>query len=180
MHDAVVAFSFLLGDDREGFRSIGTAGAAISGSGEMIFFADGRIQTSRPWYSSLQQVGQLSYGFQVWGMSISLMLPPVQPIASSVTPWNFGAGTSGMAHLANALVHFGVMQMELGQENQMSWPVSRFGAAGGVYQANSADGANLQCRLLRRWSVGFCRSSTTGRCSGSRACSSSSRSGRSA
>jgi len=144
VHDAVVAFSFLLGDDLPATKAIGTAGPAITEDGEMLFFAEGRLQNRLPWYTSLQQQGTLSYGFQCWGMSISLMLPPVMPTPSSTSPWENTAATSGMAQLANAIVHYGVMLMELGQEQQMSWPVYRFGAAGGVYQGSSTDGANLQ------------------------------------
>lgn len=146
VHDAVVARSFLLGETDNTLFAIGTAGPAINGSGEMLFFAAGRVQANLPWYTSLQQVGSLSYGFEVWQMSISLMLPPVSPIANALDPWAAGPtpATSGMSMLANSLVHFGVMEMDLGQEEQMSWPVVCFGAGGGVYSTASNDGANLQ------------------------------------
>ena len=84
VHDAVVARSFLLGETDNTLFAIGTAGPAINGSGEMLFFAAGRVQANLPWYTSLQQVGSLSYGFEVWQMSISLMLPPVSPIANAL------------------------------------------------------------------------------------------------
>jgi hypothetical protein len=146
VHDAVVARSFLLGETDNSLFAYGTAGPAINRSGEMLFFASGRVQSNLPWYTSLQQVGQLSYGFEVWQMAISLMLPPVQTIASSETPWDTSPApqTSGMAQLANALVYFGVMETELGQENQMSWPVQCFGSGGGVWNASNNDGAAIQ------------------------------------
>jgi hypothetical protein len=39
--------------------------------------------------------------------------------------------------LAEAIINFGVLQMGLGQEEQMSWPCHRFGGGGGVAQNSS-------------------------------------------
>jgi hypothetical protein len=133
--DTVVSRSFLLGENDPALLAIGTQQPAINAQGEMIFFASGRTQPNLPWYTSLQQVGELSYGFEVWQMAITFMLPPVSAAASATLPWeSVGAtpATSGMDMLANALSYFGVMEMELGQENQMSWPVHAFGPGGGV------------------------------------------------
>lgn len=147
VHDAIVANSFLLGDTTQGNLAVGTQGPAISAGGEMIFFASGRLQPNLPWYTSLQQVGALSYGFEVWQMSITLMLPPMQATNNGAVPYEVQAGavfTSPVMMLAHSLVFFGVMSMDLGQEDQMSWPVQCFGSGGGLHATNTFDGNAVQ------------------------------------
>jgi hypothetical protein len=113
----------------------------------MLFFAQGRLQPTLPWYTSLEQLAQLSYGFEMWAGSLTLMLPPVQPVSSAADPWEgdpLALGTSGMSMLAHALVYFSVMEMKLGQEEQSSWPFQAFGCAGGVWSSSGFDGAQIQ------------------------------------
>lgn len=147
LFDTVVARSFLLGDTTNGI-AIGSSIPAISSSGEIVFFnASGRTTSTLPWYTNLDMPGQLSYGFEVWQVYLSIMLPiapqindvdftpPVAaPTITSVPP---------TVRLAECIINFGVLELELGQENQMKFPLSRFGAGGGLH-LNATGIANIQ------------------------------------
>ena len=153
LFDTVVAKSFLLGDTSANGLAVGTQTPAISAAGEITFFNSGRTQANYPWYTNLDVSGQLAYGFEVWQIYLALLFPAMPDVGNigydiageSVTP-------PGTVKLAEAIVNFGVLQMTLGQEDQMSWPCHRFGAGGGVAGTSSQtstptngapDGANV-------------------------------------
>ena len=133
--DTVSSPSFLLGDARPENFAVGTTGPAITNSGQINFFDTGRTEPRFPWYTSLELVGQLSYGFKAWQAYLHFGFPAV-PNRPSVDPTDttIFADTSNVslpAYLAATIINFGVLQMDLGQEEQMSFPVARFGAGGG-------------------------------------------------
>ncbi len=142
--DTVAARSYLLGEDRPEFRAFGTPGPAITASGELLFFSAGRTQPVSPWYTSTELVGQLSYGFEAWQVYVAFNMPPY-PAINQGAP---GIGGTGFRSPVNALVqtilNFSVLQMKLGQEEQMSWPLIRFGSGGGFYMTNSAGASSVQ------------------------------------
>lgn len=134
LFDTVVARSFLLGDTTAPGLAVGTTMPAISASGEMVFFnAPGRNTATTPWYTNLDQQSTLSYGFEVWQIYLSFMFPAFPPNQNIGYDLDANAGVPGTVKLMEAILNFGVLEMELGQENQVRWPLSRFGAGGGLY-----------------------------------------------
>lgn len=137
LFDTVVARSFLLGDTTNGL-AIGSQTPAVSSSGEITFFNSGRTDANYPWYTNLNVSGQLAYGLEVWQLYLHLMLPTMPDVANigydiTAEP----VSPPGPVKLAEAIINFGVLQMRLGQEDQMSWPCHRFGSGGGVAQNSS-------------------------------------------
>ena len=131
--DTIAARSFLVGETRNTFFAFGTNIPAINARGELIFFAAGRTEVSAPWYTSTELVGQLSYGFEAWQVYLHLGLPGM-PTAASNNPsegFNWGGEIPGTMHLAKALINFGVLELDLGQEEQLAFPCHRFGSGGG-------------------------------------------------
>lgn len=154
INDTVVARSFLLGDNRQGFAAVGGKSAAISRNGEINFFDQGRTEPSEPWYTSLELVGQLSYGFEAW-VAYLLWGGPPHPFTNEVDGQDGASGfVDSVSILAQAILNFGVLLMDLGQEEQMAWPTPQFGAGGGlevdgssamgVPQNSIPEGANVQ------------------------------------
>lgn len=141
--DTIASYSFLVGETDPALQAFNTGAPAISSRGEMIFFAAGRTEAQAPWYTSTELVGQLSYGFEAWQVFLYLGLP-VYPSSSSNTPIASGAAgqVSPMTILANCILNFGVLEMRLGQEEQMDFPCTRFGAGGGL-RIGSASAAQL-------------------------------------
>lgn len=142
LFDTVAAFSFLRGDTRPIGLAIGSQTPAISANGEIVFFqGGGRTQANYPWYTNLDISGQLSYGFEVWQIYL-LIAFPVMGLGSSVDP-NANTAPDGVGavsttiRLAEAIINFGVLDFELGQENQTRWPLTRFGAGGGLHLAST-------------------------------------------
>jgi hypothetical protein len=132
LFDTIVARSFLWGDTVNGI-AVGTNLPAISGGGEMIFFnAPGRNNSTTPWYSNLDQQSTLSFGLEVWQVYLQFMFPAFTPNQNIGYDLEANAGVPGTIKLMEAILNFGVLEMDLGQENQMRWPLSRFGAGGGL------------------------------------------------
>lgn len=138
LFDTVVAKSFLLGDTTANGLAVGSQNPAISSSGEITFFNSGRTRSNYPWYTNLDISGQLAYGLEVWQIYLALMFP-VMPDVGNIGYDITGEPISppGTVKLAECIINFGVLQMDLGQEEQMSWPCHRFGAGGGVAQNSS-------------------------------------------
>lgn len=138
LFDTVAAKSFLLGDTSANGLAVGSQTPAISASGEITFFNSGRTQATYPWYTNLDVSAQLAYGLEVWQIYLALMFP-VMPDVGNIGYDITGEPISppGTVKLAEAIINFGVLQMTLGQEDQMSWPCHRFGAGGGVAQNSS-------------------------------------------
>ena len=77
VYDTVAAYSFLLGEDRQGLTAINAGDAAINARGEMLFFtSQGRTKAKCPWYTNLELAGQLAYGFEAWQVYCELRMPP--------------------------------------------------------------------------------------------------------
>ena len=138
VYDTIAARSFLVGETRPAFFAFGTPGPAITAAGEMIFFAaGGRSKANMPWYTNLELNGQLSYGFECWQMYLHLGFPQL-PNAQTDDPETTGLGTTYMLWLAAAILNFGELEFNLGQEIQTTWPLTRFGAGGGYAASGHA------------------------------------------
>jgi hypothetical protein len=98
----------------------------------MVFFASGRTkQAPGPFYSNLDQPATLAYGFEVWAIYLAIMLPQRWTdvyVAGVPTP-----APSQTLKLAELLIQGTVLNMQLGQESQVEFPVHRFGAGGGIW-----------------------------------------------
>lgn len=140
LYDTVASTTFLLG---AATNAIGATTPAISASGEIYFFnAPGRTRGGTPWYTNLDQPGQLSYGFEVWQVYLHIMVPTM-PMATSYDPDNPAMAATQpnvppTTRLVESIINFGVLSFELGQENQMEWPCSRFNAGGGIVDSASS------------------------------------------
>ena len=133
LFDSVVARSFLLGDITANGLAVGTTLPAISANGEMIFFnAPGRNTAATPWYTNIDQQSTLSYGLEVWQIYVALEFPAMPPNQNIGYDLEANAGVPGTVKLAEAILNYSVLELELGQENQIRWPLSRFGAGGGL------------------------------------------------
>jgi hypothetical protein len=93
-----------------------------------------------PWYTNLDVPGQLAYGLQVWQISVSINLP-ILPNRSSNNDAELGtANVNGMVRLAESILNYSVLQLNLGQEDQIEWPLSRFPAGGGLVVSAATGG----------------------------------------
>lgn len=154
LFDSVVAKSFLLGDNSSDGQAIGTTQPAISNNGEIVFFnAPGRNAATTPYYTNLDQQSTLSYGFEVWQVYVAFQFPTFTPNQNIGYDLNANAGVPGTIKLMECILGYGVMELQLGQEQQAQWPLTRFGAGGGlavnagtvavVGQNSMPDGANV-------------------------------------
>jgi hypothetical protein len=130
LFDTVVSTSFLLGST---VNAIGATTPAVTSGGEIQFFnAPGRSRSTTPWYTNLDLPGQLSYGFEVWQMYLLFAFPAFPPTQNIGYDFTLNPGVPGDIKLMEAILNFGVLDMDLGQENQTAWPLTRFGAGGGL------------------------------------------------
>lgn len=134
LFDSIVSNSMLLGDGTADGLAVGTTIPAISSNGELIFFnAPGRNAASTPVLTNLDQQSTLSYGFEVWQIYIALQFPVLTPNQNTGYDLSANAGVPGTLKLMEAILNFGVLELQLGQENQALWPLTRFGAGGGLH-----------------------------------------------
>lgn len=134
LFDTIVARSFLLGDNTNGL-AVGGQVPAVSASGEIVFFqSSGRTKANMPWYTNLDIAGQLAYGLEVWQIYLAIQFPTWPPVGSTSANTDTDAVNivPPTLKLAEAIINFGVLELNLGQEEQTVWPVSRFGAGGGL------------------------------------------------
>jgi len=123
--DTVAALSFLIGDTTANGIAIGTNTSAVNAAGEMIFFnSQGRSKANFPWLTNLDIPGQLAYGLEVWAIAVELKIPGQS---------QFNGFTPQSAKLAESLLQFSVVELNLGQEEQSSWPATSFGNGGAIY-----------------------------------------------
>jgi len=140
LFDSIVARSFLMGDTVNG-KAAGSEVPAISANGEMVFFqSSGRTRANMPWYTNLDVPGQLAYGLQVWQIAVSINLPILPNRSSNNSPAIGTENVNGMVRLAESILNYSVLQLNLGQEDQIEWPLSRFPAGGGLTVATAAGG----------------------------------------
>lgn len=134
LFDSIAAHSFLMGDTSADGLAIGSQVPAINANGEIVFFqSSGRTKANMPWYTNQDLPGQMSYGLQVWQVYVMIAFPFL-PIAQSNDPQAAatGNGVNLTMRLAEAILQYGVLQLNLGQEEQIEWPLARFGSGGGV------------------------------------------------
>lgn len=155
----VVARSFLMGDNSEAGKARGSNDPAVSSAGEIVFFSGGLTKGNSPWYTNLDVVGQLSYGFEVWQAYLMLHFPSdvglqsllEKPVTITDGPMRWGG--PGLM-LAQAILGFGVLSLDLGQEGQIEFPTHRLPAGGGM-PMNSAfigqpqNGIQIASNVLR-------------------------------
>jgi hypothetical protein len=135
LFDSIVSPSFLMGSP---VNAIGATTPAISSSGEMMFFnSPGRTRANMPWYTNLDTPGILSYGLEVWQIYLSFEFPAFPPTQNVGFDLSLNPGVPGTIKLMEAILNFGALDMTLGQENQTVWPLSRFGAGGGLAMSAS-------------------------------------------
>jgi hypothetical protein len=155
VYDTVAAYSFLLGEDRQGLNAINTSGPAINARGEMLFFSStGRTKAQCPWYTNLELVGQLAYGFEAWQVYCHFGFPP-WPADADLTddaPSDVG-NQSPPSLLAQILIQFSVLELTLGQEPQMQFPLHKFGSGGGLYLSGASGGVVPQNSLPQAGNV---------------------------
>lgn len=145
LFDTIVAKSFLLGDNDADGLAVGSQTPAISRQGEIVFFnGGGRTQATYPWYTNLDISGQLAYGMEVWQIYLLFAFPSVTPAQNNGYDITANPGVPPTLKLIEAILNFGVLEMELGQENQTRWPLTRFGAGGGIVASNTAAVVNVQ------------------------------------
>lgn len=134
LFDTVAANSFLLGDTTADGQALGTASPAISSAGEIVFFnAPGRSAAQTPALTNLDQASTLSYGFEVWQIYVMFGFPAMPPNQNIGYDLTANAGVPGTVKLAEAILQYSVLELQLGQEQQAQWPLARFGAGGGMY-----------------------------------------------
>jgi hypothetical protein len=139
--DTVAAKSFLLGDTRPEGLAIGSSNPAINGNGEMVWFQD-RTEANFPAFTNMDQKAQLAYGMEVWAAYLMLKFPTLNPLQGNRTDLDGGIpatpviGPPPSVKLAEVLLHFAVVELGLGQENQAKFSSSRFGAGGGLVVSN--------------------------------------------
>lgn len=142
LYDSIVARSFLWGDTTNGI-AVGGQTPAVSAQGEIVFFQSaGRTFATLPWYTNFDVNGQLMFGFEVWQIYFAVefpafpLVPSYDPNAPVAAPTLLNVPPT--TRLAECIINFGVLELTLGQEAQMAWPLSRFGAGGGVHDNSNA------------------------------------------
>ncbi len=125
----------------------GSANPAVSAQNTIIFFQGaGRTRATMPWFTNLDVPGQLAYGLEVWQIYFALLFPRVPATMSQGQVAAADIGPSTVSQYESTLLQFGELEVELGQENQMKWPLSRFGQGGGLYNSSLINGAGTNSR----------------------------------
>lgn len=133
LFDTVAAESFLLGDTTAAGLAKGSQIPALDSKGEMVFFnGGGRTTATFPWYTNIDLSGQLAYGMEVWQIYLLFSFPAITPNQNNNTDPAANPGVAPTVKLMESFINYGVLELELGQENQTRWPLSRFGAGGGM------------------------------------------------
>lgn len=144
LFDTIVSTDFRPGSATD---AVGSANPAISAQNSIIFFQGaGRTRAQMPWYTNLDVPGQLSYGLEVWQIYFALKMPRVPPLMTQGQTATANLGPSTVAQLESTILQFGELEVELGQENQMKWPLTRFGQGGGLYNSSLLTGAGTNAR----------------------------------
>jgi hypothetical protein len=144
LFDTIVSTDFRPGSATD---AVGSSNPAISQQNTIVFFqGSGRTKASMPWYTNLDMPGQLSYGLEVWQIYFALKNPRVPATMTQGQIAAADVGPSSVMMLESTLLQFGELEVELGQENQMKWPLSRFGAGGGVYSSGLIAGVGTNAR----------------------------------
>lgn len=139
--DTVAANDFTVGSSTLAY---GTQLPAITGQGEMIFFAAGRNRASFPQLTNMDQNTALSYGVKCHAIAVEFKFPTYTAV-QSIDPSFSSAAAVGQAgtvpptlKLMEAILNWSVVELDLGQEEQTAWPLSSFGNAGGLWSSGTA------------------------------------------
>lgn len=152
LYDSIAALSFLLGDTINGI-AVGSRIPAINASGDMIFLSAGRTRAAVPWYTNLDQDGQLSYGMEIYQVGLMLSFPLQTPNQNTGFDVEVNPGVAPALKLAECIMQYGILECDLGQEEQMAFPCSTFGAGGGIVVNNSAAVAAVQNSMQQNANV---------------------------
>jgi len=152
LFDSIAALSFLLGDQTNGV-AFGSRIPAINAAGDMIFLSAGRTRAAVPWYTNLDQDGQLSFGMEIYQVALMLSFPLQTPNQNTGFDVEVNPGVAPGLKLAECLMQYGILELDLGQEEQMAFPCSCFGAGGGIVVNNSAAVAAVQNSLQQNANV---------------------------
>lgn len=132
LYDTIASSDFRLGS---AVPAIGGNSPAFNANGECTFFNGvGRTTSNMPWFTNLDLPGQLSFGMEVYAMYFAFQFPALfnfQSI-SGVPDGDAEAGVPPTVKLAECILNFGSLELNLGQEQQSQWPLTRFGAGGGL------------------------------------------------
>jgi len=148
--DTIASQDFTVGSTAN--NALGSSSPAIGSDGSMVFFQE-RTKSKWPNLTNLDNIGQLSYGFKCWAIAFEIMFPtfaPEQGLANDVG----GAGVPPTIKLAEAILNYSVVDTNLGQENQTSWPITAFGNAGAMWVNNSIVGGaqngapDIRCAMV--------------------------------
>jgi len=138
LFDTIASSDFTVGSDTP---ALGSDGPAINSDGTMLFFNGGRNKKKNPNLTNLDVNGQLSYGFNCWAIAIELIMPQYITTRALSEAWTIATGTPPTVKLAEALLNFGIVTFDLGQEEQGFFPASAFGNGGALYNNMIATGA---------------------------------------
>lgn len=140
LYDTVVSSDFTLGSAT---NAVGATTPAITANGEMQWFnSPGRTRSSVPWYTNMDTPGRLSYGLEVWQIYVRTMFPALplvpsyDPDAPVTAPTLLNVPPT--TRLAEAILNYSVLELNLGQEVQFQWPTNQFPAGGGILDSSSS------------------------------------------
>ena len=146
LFDTVAAADFSVGQTDPNGIAIGSNVPAINAAGELVFFnTPGRSKANYPWLTNLDIPGQLAYGMEVWAIAVEIKIP-TQITLNQPSPFNV---VPQAVKLAEALLQFSVIELNLGQEEQSAWPVTAFGNGGAMWSILNAQNAQpaIECSL---------------------------------
>ncbi len=141
LFDTIASSDFTVGSDT---NALGSDGPAIGNDGLMIFFNGGRNKKKNPNLTNVDLNGQLSYGFNCWAIALEICVPQYYAVPSINEGWDNNEpviGTPPTSKLAEALLNFGVVICDLGQEEQSYFPATAFGSGGGLWNGMIGTGA---------------------------------------
>lgn len=150
LYDTVASTSFLLGSTT---NAIGATTPAFTAAGEMSFFnSPGRTRSTMPWYTNLDTPGRLSFGIEVWQIYCRIIVPAM-PLVPSYDPDNPVSAPTLLNvppthRLAEAILNYSVLELNLGQELQFQWPTAQFPGGGGL-----VDGSGSFSSVNNGWQV---------------------------
>lgn len=153
LYDTVAAFSFLVGDTSPEGLAIGTQLPAITSQGKMIFFSAGRTRAGNDTLTNMDIDAQLSYGMSVWQIYVRTIMP-IQNIAVDIQDGVDNNVFPQILKLTENILNLSVLNVDLGQEEQLFLPVLSVGAGGGQvlegnqFVGNSANGVQVRQNML--------------------------------
>lgn len=137
LYDTIAARSFLIGDNTAAGLAIGTQNPAINQNGEMIFFGvGGRDKANTPELTNMD-ASLLSVGLEIWKLGIEFRMPLLEGIHNTGFDPDLALGINGVMKLVECITNWGIFSLDAGQEEQMSWPLTAIGAAGGLWVSDN-------------------------------------------